>query len=288
MVSAGRYQFFSPRHGPVTAVRVFGGGGGPAAALRRLEALALLRELEAEVRSGERGHLLALSELVEAGLPIANTSSARLLEGLTGAVDRGDLVLHRGWGTGEGDDADSVEGRANQELAARAMGSAADLVIDGENYVLKTAGAWRAYSDRESFESLRPEQARAVLVRLAAQPRWSKDQREALEQAMTKLADPRKPESRDGLVLLRRGSIGTTWYEEPVEAVTPSRARVREEVESVDPLMDGATTELDTADAELPVSEEPPADADPDADAPQDTDEPETAASDDDTHNEPQ
>jgi hypothetical protein len=207
---------------------------------------------------------VALSKMAGPAMLASRAPTDRLLDGLTRAIDRGTLVLVQGWGT-PGTIASSVApGTGNERIAARAMGEAREIAFEGERYVVKTSASWRQ-SPNQLFEALRPDLARGVLARLAARPRWSKDQKSALAEVGTKLADPAQPDSLEGgLVLLRRGSFGATSVppEEATTAVTPSQA-VKPTEEKVDPVMDGRMVDLDLEEVELPVEETATEDTEP-------------------------
>ena len=252
-----RYSFFSSRLGPVSALRVFHGHTGTfEGALGRHDVLDVLRELATDSRRGDRSDLVALSKMVgPAGLG-GRSPTDRLLDGLTRAIDRGTLVLVQGWGTPGTIASSPDQDGGNEQLVARAMGEAREIAFEGERYVVKTAASWRRSPD-QLFQALPPDVARGVLTRLAARPRWSKDQKAALEEVGSKLSDSAKPDSQEGgLVLLRRGSFGATSLEPEAAsaAVTPSQA-VRPTEEKVDPVMDGRMVDLDLEEVELPVEE---------------------------------
>jgi hypothetical protein len=252
-----RYSFFSPRYGPVSALRVFHAHTRTFdGALARHDVLNILRELATDARRGDRSDLAALSKMVGPEMLAGRAATDRLLDGLTRAIDRGTLVLVQGWGTAGTTASSPEQGRGNESLVARAMGEAREIAFEGERYVVKTSASWRQFPD-QLFEALRPDVARGVLARLASRPRWSKDQKAALEEVGTKLADPAKPESQEaGLVLLRRGSFGATSLppEAATAAVTPSQA-VKPTEEKVDPVMDARMVDLDMEEVELPVEE---------------------------------
>ena len=233
--------------------------------LARHDVLGLLMELAANSRRGQRTDLVALSKMVGPQMLASTLPTDRLLDGINRAVDRGSLVFVLGWGT-PGTTANSpAQAHSVEQIVARAMGGAGEIAFDGERYVVKSSASWRQLPD-QFFEALRPDVARGVLARLSARPRWSKDQKAALEEVATNLADRTKPDSLEtGLVLLRRGSFGVADFpkDEATAAVTPSRAV--EQVEKVDPVMDGGMVELDTEEVDLPVESDPAEDENTDA-----------------------
>jgi hypothetical protein len=296
-MSGGRYSFFSSRHGAVSALRAFRAGTAPSeAAFSRYHACAILRELALGSRRGQRTELVALTTLLEPGLLANMLPSDRLLDELIRAVDRGQLLLVHGWGTTGSSAPSPARGHAAQQLAARAMGGAGELSFEGERYVVRDFASWSRLAD-PLFEALRPDVAQGVLTRLAARPRRSREQKAALAEVVTKLADRTKPDSLEaGLVLLRRVSFGVTNLpEEATAAATPSQlgkqAPKIEQDDKVDPVMDGGTVELDLAEVELPVdsdgAEDPDASDDDgapaDAEASEGGDEPETPEQSDDS-----
>ena len=269
-----RYSFFSPRYGPVSALRVFNAHTGTFdGALARHDVLNIVRELETDSRRGDRSNLAALSKMVGPEMLAGRAPTDRLLDGLTRAIDRGTLVLVQGWGTAGTTASSPDQAGGNEQLVARAMGEAREIAFEGERYVVKTSARWRQFPDH-LFEALRPEVARGVLARLAARPRWSKDQKAALDEVGTKLADPAKADSQEaGLVLLRRGSFGATSPppEAATTAVTPSQA-VKPTEEKVDPVMDARMVDLDMEEVELPVEETAAEDTEASGDADADDD----------------
>lgn len=279
-----RYSFFSPRYGPLSALRGFHARADVfEGALEWPDVLNVLRELATASRRGESSDLMALGKAA-GELPSGRSSTDWLLDGLARAIDRGTLVLVQGWGTPGTITSSPVPDSGNERIVARAMGEARDLAFEGERYVVKTSASWRQSPDR-LFQALHPDVARGVLARLAARSSWPKDQQAALAEVGANLADPTKPESlENGLVLLRRGSSGAAAApaEESTVAVTPSQVKPKEEKkeEKVDPVMDGRKVDLDLEEVELPVEELAAGDPEPSpdgaaADAPEAGEEPE-------------
>ena len=94
---------------------------------------------------------------------------------------------------------------------------------------------------------------------MATQASSSADQKAALGEAMEVLADTETLVVQEGLFLVRRSRRASVVQKpEAPAAVTPSQvAKQIEELEGVDPLMDGETVELELAEVALPVEPEP-------------------------------
>jgi hypothetical protein len=107
--------------------------------------------------------------------------------------------------------------------------------LDGRAFRLIRAGQWSPKKYEAGHELLPLNEARAILKRAASNPRTSKPEREALEEAASLLADPRARRLESGLLLLRQRPARRYTAPKSSEVVTPSQlARLIREKEQTE------------------------------------------------------
>ena len=112
-----------------------------------------------------------------------------------------------------------------RRLVATIMGRRETIAFEGWQYRVVTLAAATARSRRDDFETVRVDDARVAMARLAGSPSFSPEQRDALKEAVDRLVDFRQAGVTGGLVLLRRPMRARVKSSAAEPASTPSALR---------------------------------------------------------------
>lgn len=204
--------------------------------ISRSEAEGVIRDLLAGVRVGDRRHLLMLAG---EGRSSTSKSASALARCVDEAIDRGTLVFLRGWNRHVDAAATDGPGAAEvspvQRLIDRTMGSAAEIAFEGRQIRLIPAGSWRRFRSADTFEVVRPDQAKAVCERIASRRAVADDQQAAWLEAASILGvqGPRVIDS-EGILLIRQVIRQVAFPRTDAPLVTPSQLKKQAPVATLD------------------------------------------------------
>jgi hypothetical protein len=224
-----RLRLLDQAHGAVTLVLAFRATGAErASALDSLATYEIVMRLRRNAAQGERHRLVEAFELISPGglLAYRHVSDEFLVEPVLDAARDGRVLAVPGWVGFSGYAAgapEAAQASPDARICARAMRGADGLVSEGQTYRLVPATAWPAGA---GFEVVPKPEALATLYRIEG--RAQGDQKAALVEAISMLADTRTRQNAGGLFLVRKSRPeswggGSSRSSEPV--LSPSQLR---------------------------------------------------------------
>lgn len=227
----GRYTLFLSSGRRATVVQSF----LATAAERRCALPPLFAHQALARRSAEcdgRNDLIAICEMVFDAMPcLCDTPTDFFEERVLRASRDGRILVVPGWWSLDKSYAASSAfdqpgnlGSPEGKVARQVMKGRQELVLEGASFIVLPAVSWAELKERDDLEVVRREEAEAALARMALSAK-SSEEKAALIEAATMLADTKTPFMCKGILLVRRRIDRSFVFVDDRPVFTPSQLR---------------------------------------------------------------